>query len=165
MGRWALTKTSLGGHCIEAGGMLVLGLSGANTDPALGSGPGGHSFTVSNEAHTGFGLGRHRCPTPAQHLGELIATVAVERLWQRAPPDGPGRPRRTTGLGPSPLVRSLNALHVVFHPTAASEHTTFAPDDGDLLGQPSSPSSPVPFPPLRVTSPSPTPSVHEGCAA
>lgn len=113
-GRWAIRSTQLAGQHIQAGDLLVLSFTAANNDPSVRpdsyEGPGG------NQAHMAFGHGEHRCPYPAQEIGEMIARTAVEVLLDRLPD-------ATLAVSPdalvwhsSPWIRGLSALPVHFSP-------------------------------------------------
>ncbi|BFO18462.1 hypothetical protein SHKM778_48500 [Streptomyces sp. KM77-8] len=149
MGAFARQDTMLGGRQIQAGDMLVLGLGGANHDPQLGAGR--TSYTVSNDSHLAFGAGVHRCPEPAQKLGELIASQAVERLWHRCPHLALAGPDQPLSWGPSFVVRALTALPVVFAPSEpGTRQAPVPPAFGGPSWQSQSPGS-------RTTSPPPPP--------
>ncbi|WP_171059932.1 cytochrome P450 [Streptomyces montanus] len=162
MGSFARVDVVLGGRTIRAGDMLIHGLGAANRDPALGEGSARDAHTVSNRAHAAFGAGQHRCPKPAVILGELITTVAVERLRQRCPHMALAHPERPLSWGPSFVVRALTALHVVFTTTPRGARRAPVPS---AFGGPSwhsqNPSSPTASPPPSAWS-SQTPSTSSG---
>ncbi|MFC7218806.1 cytochrome P450 [Streptomyces polyrhachis] len=79
--RYALRELRFGGQEIHSGDMLLLGLAGANADPAVRP-PGGCPVT-GNRSHLAFGAGPHACP--AQDLARLITRTAVETLLHRLP--------------------------------------------------------------------------------
>ncbi|WP_169314143.1 cytochrome P450 [Streptomyces piniterrae] len=157
MGAFARRDTVLGGRQIQTGDMLVLGLGGANHDPILGTARA--SYTTSNDSHLAFGAGVHRCPAPGQILGELITSVAVERLWQRCPNMSLAEPGTPLSWGPSFVMRALTALPVVFD--ASEPGSRRAPDlsafGGPEWSSPQSSDSPTEYPP-RTSSNSPGPS-------
>lgn len=147
MGAFARRDTVLGNRRIQAGDMLVLSLGGANHDPHLG--PARASYTTSDDSHLAFGAGAHRCPSPARMLGELITSVAVERLWQRCPHMGLADPGAPLSWGPSFVVRALTALPIVFD--ASEPGSRRAPDPsafgGPAWNPPQAPGSPAASPP------------------
>lgn len=116
MGAFATQDCRLGGWNIAQGDMLILGLGGGNHDPVLGHSDDRDAYTVSNDSHLAYGVGSHRCPSPARQLGEMIAAVAVERLYDRCPEMRLDR-RPELSWGPSFVVRALTDLHVKFRPT------------------------------------------------
>ncbi|MEW2498173.1 hypothetical protein AB0942_32250 [Streptomyces nodosus] len=157
MGAFARQDTRLGGHHIKAGDMLVLSLGGANHDPALGSARDG--YTASNDSHLAFGAGTHRCPDSAQDLGELIASQAIGRLWQRCPAMALADPDQPLSWGPAIVVRALTALPVQFIPSDPGARQGSVPS---AFGVPSWPSQSTssqttsPHPPSSWPSPGPS---------
>jgi cytochrome P450 len=112
-GRWATRTVELGGHRINAGDMVVLGLAGANTDPLVWQGrrPSG------NQAHMSFSHGDHRCPDAAQEIAEVVAMTAVEVLLDRLPDVTLAVEPDTLRWTPSsPWSRGLVSLPVRFTP-------------------------------------------------
>ncbi|GAA2777849.1 cytochrome P450 [Saccharopolyspora taberi] len=84
LGRWAVRDTRLGGRQIRAGDLLVLGLSGANTDPQVWP-ERTSARTAGNHAHLAYGYGEHGCPFPAPEIAEVIAKSTIEVLLDRLP--------------------------------------------------------------------------------
>lgn len=113
-GRWAVRSTQLAGQHVQAGDLLVLSFTAANNDPQVRpdsfEGPGG------NHAHMAFGHGEHRCPYPAQEIGETIARTAVEVLLDRLPDATLAVSPDALVWRPSPWIRGLSALPVHFSP-------------------------------------------------
>jgi cytochrome P450 len=113
-GRWAVHTEQLGGQRIQAGDMLVLGVSAANADPEVrphpAARPGG------NQAYLTFGHGEHRCPWPAQELAEVVAQTAVEVLLDRLPDLTLAVPPQDLRWNPAIWVRGLATLPVTFTP-------------------------------------------------
>jgi cytochrome P450 len=151
MGAFARRDTVLGGRHIEAGDMIVLSLGGANHDPRLRAGPIRERYTVSNDAHVAFGTGAHRCPAPARLLGEMITTIAIERLAMRCPHMTRADPEQPLSWGPSFVVRALTALHVTFIASYPGPSRYPAPPAfGGPSWQSPSPDSPTTAPPSPV---------------
>ncbi|MFE9098743.1 cytochrome P450 [Streptomyces sp. NPDC007264] len=114
-GRWASRDTRLGGRHIRAGDLLLLGLQGANSDPQVRT--DGSTLTGGNNAHFSFGHGEHRCPFPAQEVAEVIARTGIEVVLDRLPDIDLAVPAETLTRRPSPWLRGLTALPVMFTPT------------------------------------------------
>ncbi|WP_329583375.1 hypothetical protein [Streptomyces sp. NBC_01361] len=131
----------LGGRHVRAGEMLVLGLEGGNYDPTLLT-DDRPEFVRHNRSHLGFGIGAHRCPKPAHELGELIAHVALERLWARCTPTGLVYPGEPLNWGPAFVVRQLVALDLKFAPS-----TPGASRPAPLVSGGTACPSPIPGPP------------------
>ncbi|MDT0433742.1 MULTISPECIES: cytochrome P450 [Streptomyces] len=78
-GRFAAADLELGGHQLQEGDLLVLGLTAGNVDPEIRPDP-----TVSvqgNQSHLAFSAGPHECP--GQNIGQSIIEVAVDVLLHR----------------------------------------------------------------------------------
>ncbi|MER5940523.1 cytochrome P450 [Streptomyces sp. NPDC001928] len=80
-GRFAASDVELGGHRIEEGDLLVLGLAPGNLDPEVRPDPG--VSVHGNQAHLAFGAGPHECP--GQNIGMSIIEIAVDVLLHRLP--------------------------------------------------------------------------------
>ncbi|WP_369275157.1 cytochrome P450 [Streptomyces sp. R11] len=80
-GRFAASDVELGGHRIEEGDLLVLGLAPGNVDPEIRPDPG--VSVHGNQAHLAFGAGPHECP--GQNIGMSIIEIAVDVLLHRLP--------------------------------------------------------------------------------
>jgi cytochrome P450 len=80
-GRFAASDVELGGHRIEEGDLLVLGLAPGNLDPEVRPDP--DVSVHGNQAHLAFGAGPHECP--GQNIGMSIIEVAVDVLLHRLP--------------------------------------------------------------------------------
>ncbi|MGW4803867.1 cytochrome P450 [Kitasatospora sp. NPDC004272] len=122
-GRWATSDTVLGGQYISRGDMLVLGIAGANDDPAV-HGPNDLS---GNRAHLAWSAGRHVCP--AKDPARLIVETAIETLLHCLPDLQLAVPAHELEWRPSPWSRALASLPVLY--------SAFAPPR---------PTDPVPFP-------------------
>ncbi|MFF4394247.1 cytochrome P450 [Streptomyces sp. NPDC001480] len=80
-GRFAASDVELGGHRIEEGDLLVLGLAPGNLDPEVRPDPG--VSVQGNQAHLAFGAGPHECP--GQNIGQSMIEIAVDVLLHRLP--------------------------------------------------------------------------------
>ncbi|MFH0519441.1 cytochrome P450 [Streptomyces sp. M41] len=80
-GRFAASDVELGGHRIEEGDLLVLGLAPGNVDPEVRPDPG--VSVQGNQAHLAFGAGPHECP--GQNIGMSVIEIAVDVLLHRLP--------------------------------------------------------------------------------
>ncbi|WAZ25838.1 cytochrome P450 [Streptomyces cinnabarinus] len=80
-GRFAASDVELGGHRIEEGDLLVLGLAPGNVDPEIR--PDLDVSVQGNQAHLAFGSGPHECP--GQNIGMSIIEIAVDVLLHRLP--------------------------------------------------------------------------------
>lgn len=114
-GRWASRDTMLDGRRVRAGDLVLLGLQGANSDPQVR--PDGSALTGGNSAHFSFGHGDHRCPFPAQEIAEMIARTGIEVVLDRLPDIDLAVPSTSLTRRPSPWLRGLSELPVVFTPT------------------------------------------------
>jgi cytochrome P450 len=110
--RWAVRTTELGGQRIQAGDMLLLGLAGANADRTVHM--AANQSGVRNRSHMSFGHGEYRCPGPAQEIAEVVARTAVEVLLDRLPDVTLAVDADSLPWVPSPWLRGLTALPVVF---------------------------------------------------
>jgi cytochrome P450 len=116
-GRWASRATTLGGRHIAQGDLLLLGLAAANADPQIRT--HASALTGGNNAHFSFGHGEHRCPFPAQEVAEVIARTGIEVLLDRLPDLDLATPDDALTRRPSPWLRGLSTLPLVFTPTPA----------------------------------------------
>ncbi|MFG3003440.1 cytochrome P450 [Streptomyces calvus] len=80
-GRFAASDLELGGHRIQEGDLLVLGLAAGNLDPEIRPDPGGPVH--GNQAHLAFSSGPHECP--GQNIGQAVIQTAVDVLLHRLP--------------------------------------------------------------------------------
>ncbi|MFJ8487357.1 cytochrome P450 [Streptomyces sp. NPDC094038] len=80
-GRFAVSDVELGGHRIEEGDLLVLGLAPGNLDPEVRPDPS--ASMQGNESHLAFSAGPHECP--GQSIGLSIIEIAVDVLLHRLP--------------------------------------------------------------------------------
>ncbi|MFI1919988.1 cytochrome P450 [Nocardia sp. NPDC020380] len=118
-GRWAARDTRLGDKAIRAGDMLLLGLGAANGDPHVRQHVSDNAVHAGNSAHFSFSHGEYRCPLPAQHIAEIIARTAIEVLLDRLPDVDLAVPAQNLVRRPSPFLRGMTSLPVVFTPVRA----------------------------------------------
>ncbi|MEU1174153.1 cytochrome P450 [Streptomyces microflavus] len=116
-GRWAARDTHLGGRHVRAGDLLLLGIAAANGDPQVRT--HASALTGGNNAFLSFGHGEHRCPFPAQETAEVIARTGIEVLLDRLPDVDLAVPAEQLTRRPSPWLRGLTDLPVLFTPTPA----------------------------------------------
>ncbi|MFC9995804.1 cytochrome P450 [Nocardia sp. NPDC127526] len=118
-GRWAARDTRLGDKVIRAGDMLLLGLAAANADPHVRQQVSDAAVYTGNSAHFAFSHGEYRCPFPAQHIAEIIARTGIEVLLDRLPDIDLAVPAQNLVRRPSPFLRGMTSLPVVFSPVRA----------------------------------------------
>ncbi|WP_408055405.1 cytochrome P450 [Streptomyces paludis] len=116
-GRWATRDTNLGNRRIRAGDLLILGVAAANFDPQIRT--DSSVLTGGNTAFFSFGHGEHRCPFPAQEIAEVIARTGIEVLLDRLPDIDLAVPGEALAQRPSPWLRGLTSLPVIFSPAPA----------------------------------------------
>ncbi|MEV5438388.1 cytochrome P450 [Streptomyces sp. NPDC052682] len=80
-GRFAASDLELGGHQIQEGDLLLLGLAPGNLDPEIR--PDSGVSVQGNQSHLAFSSGPHECP--GQNIGQAIIEVAVDVLLHRLP--------------------------------------------------------------------------------
>jgi cytochrome P450 len=80
-GRFAAGDLELGGHRIQEGDLLVLGLAAGNADPEIR--PDSGVSVQGNQAHLAFSSGPHECP--GQGIGQSVIEIAVDVLLHRLP--------------------------------------------------------------------------------
>ncbi|MDH6213828.1 cytochrome P450 [Streptomyces pseudovenezuelae] len=78
-GRFAAADLELGGHHIQEGELLVLGLAAGNLDPEVR--PDSAVALQGNQAHLAFSAGPHECP--GQNIGQSIIEIGVDVLLHR----------------------------------------------------------------------------------
>ncbi|WP_324788163.1 cytochrome P450 [Streptomyces sp. H51] len=78
-GRFAASDLELGGHHIEEGDLLLLGLAPGNVDPEIR--PADGVALQGNQSHLAFSSGPHECP--GQSIGQSIIEIAVDVLLHR----------------------------------------------------------------------------------
>lgn len=112
-GRFPVHDVVLGGRTLRGGDLLLMGYAAANQDPAVRTGG-----SDTNHAHLSFSHGEHSCPYSAQTLAETIATTGIEVLLDRLPDLETAIAPHEVRWRPSPWVRGVSALPVVFTPVA-----------------------------------------------
>lgn len=80
-GRFAVSDLELGGHRVQEGDLLVLGLAAGNRDPEIR--PDAGVSVQGNQAHLAFSSGPHECP--GQNIGQSLIEIAVDVLLHRLP--------------------------------------------------------------------------------
>ncbi|MGW2238884.1 cytochrome P450 [Streptomyces sp. NPDC001759] len=80
-GRFAAADLELGGHHIQEGELLVLGLAAGNLDPEVR--PDAAVTVQGNQSHLAFSSGPHECP--GQNIGQSIIEIGVDVLLHRLP--------------------------------------------------------------------------------
>ncbi|EHR53384.1 cytochrome P450 [Saccharomonospora amisosensis] len=118
IGRFATRDTHLGGHHIQTGDLLVLGLAAANTDPHVR--PESYDNAVGNQAYMSFSHGEHGCPYPAQEIAATIVEGGIEVVLDRLPDVHLSVPGEQLEWRQSVWMRGLIALPVEFTPTHTS---------------------------------------------
>lgn len=101
--------TTLEGVPLQAGEPVVISFTAVNNDPALAD-----SRRTGNRAHLAWGAGPHSCP--AREPAHVIASVAIECVLDRLPDLSLAVPAEQLTWRPSPFIRGLTALPVVFPP-------------------------------------------------
>ncbi|GAB3740459.1 cytochrome P450 [Nocardiopsis nanhaiensis] len=112
-GRYAVHDVELGGQLIRRGDLVLLSLAAGNRDPRVKP-DRRTSGERGNKAHLSFSHGEHRCPHPAQDIGEAIATTGIEVLLDRLPDIDLSIPAEDLRWRPSPWVRGVASLPVTF---------------------------------------------------
>ncbi|GHH91769.1 cytochrome P450 [Streptomyces capillispiralis] len=79
--RFAASDLELGGHRVQEGDLLVLGLAAGNRDPEIR--PDTAVSVQGNQAHLAFSSGPHECP--GQNIGQAVIEIAVDVLLHRLP--------------------------------------------------------------------------------
>ncbi|MEU0541185.1 cytochrome P450 [Nocardia sp. NPDC005978] len=118
-GRWAARDTRLGDRTIRAGDLLLLGLAAANADPHVRQNVTDSAVHSGNSAHFAFSHGEYRCPFAAQEIAEVIARTGIEVLLDRLPDIDLAVPASQLERRPSPFLRGMTSLPVVFSPVRA----------------------------------------------
>ncbi|MFD3501313.1 cytochrome P450 [Streptomyces sp. NPDC058676] len=109
-GRFAATDLELGGHHIQEGDLLVLGLAPGNVDPEVRPDPG--VSVQGNQSHLAFSAGPHECP--GQSIGQSIIEIGVDVLLHRLPGLRLAVPAEELGSTASTWEFRLDSLPVEF---------------------------------------------------
>lgn len=100
--RYPLKDVTVAGTTIPAGRPVIVGLTGAGTDPArYGPDAGRFDLAHAKEGHLGFGRGPHFCL--GAPLARLEARIALESLFARFP-------RLRLAVGPDALVYTSSII-------------------------------------------------------
>ncbi|MGV9500215.1 cytochrome P450 [Streptomyces sp. NPDC003642] len=109
-GRFAAGDLELGGHRIQEGDLLVLGLAAGNADPEIRPDTG--VSVQGNQAHLAFSSGPHECP--GQSIGQSVIEIAVDVLLHRLPGLALAVPPEELGSTASTWESRLDSLPVEF---------------------------------------------------
>ncbi|WP_242888789.1 cytochrome P450 family protein [Actinomadura litoris] len=112
--RWTTEAVEIGGTLIPAGEPVLIALAGAHRDPARFTEPDRFDVERPDNAHLGFGHGRHHCL--GAPLGRLEGAVGLRALVRRLPDLALAVPQERLRRQPSSIVRALHELPVVFTP-------------------------------------------------
>lgn len=99
---------------------VVISLAACNNDPAIAGGD-----ISGNRSHLAFSAGPHKCP--AQDLGRLIATDAIDQFLDAIPDIRLAVAAELLRWRPGAFHRALEALPVVFDPVSPLTVPTPAP--------------------------------------
>ncbi|WP_242909210.1 cytochrome P450 family protein [Actinomadura terrae] len=114
--RWTTEPVEIGGTLIPSGEPVLIALAAAHRDPARFADPDRFDLARPDNAHLGFGHGRHHCL--GAPLGRLEGAVALRTLVRRLPDLAPAVPPERLPRQPSSIVRALHELPIVFTPRA-----------------------------------------------
>jgi cytochrome P450 len=153
--RYAIGDTTLGGHQIRKGDMVLNGLAAGNEDPSIRP-----DLTVSmqgNRSHLSFSGGPHECP--GQNIGRAIAESSIDVLLGRLPDLHIAVTEDELTRSPTWMSSHLDTLPVEFAPRRAEgQPVTAAPLPNavpERAAVPDLPSQPPAFPaapqPQRVS--------------
>jgi cytochrome P450 len=108
--RVAREDLEIGGHAIEAGSLLLVGIGAANHDPAVFDQPERLDVGRDPNPHLGFGFGAHFCL--GAPLARLEGEVAFRALLERFP--NMNLETEAPQYRPNPVLRGLLSLPVSF---------------------------------------------------
>ncbi|MEU9125128.1 cytochrome P450 [Streptomyces sp. NPDC048506] len=118
IGRWATETTQLGGHTIQKGDMLLLGLAAGNQDPAVRPADDDLSAPIhTNRSHLAFSSGAHECP--GQDIGRAIAQAGIDTLLARVTGLALSVPEEELRRSGTLMSQHLISLPVTFLPPEA----------------------------------------------
>ncbi|MGI5365632.1 cytochrome P450 [Streptomyces iakyrus] len=109
-GRFATADLELGGHHVQEGELLILGLAAGNLDPEVR--PDSAVAVQGNQAHLAFSSGPHECP--GQNIGQSIIEIGVGVLLLRLPDLRLAVPPEELGSTASTWESRLDSLPVEF---------------------------------------------------
>ncbi|WP_030173967.1 cytochrome P450 [Spirillospora albida] len=107
--RWPRTDVRIGRYTVAAGDPVMLSPAAAHLDPAFTGGMSPDAL-YSSRAHLGWGAGAHACV--GREFATTIATIAVERLFDRFCALRPALPPDQLPWRSSPITRGLRSLPV-----------------------------------------------------
>jgi cytochrome P450 len=109
--RFPVEPVTIAGQQIQAGDPILVSLLAANRDPAEFENP--DSFIPGRRTrHIAFGTGPHTCIGAA--LARLEGRIAISTLFRRLPGLALAMPADRLPWWPSPIMRGLHTLPVVF---------------------------------------------------
>ena len=108
--RFSRTAVQIGDVEIPAGQMVLVSLSGADRDPALGEGLDRFEPTRPATSHLGFGYGIHRCV--GAELARIELRIAFPALARRFPALRPVLPMSELAFRQTSIVYSVEKLPV-----------------------------------------------------
>lgn len=111
--RVTLAETTVDGHVLPAGSMVMAYLAVANRDEARCPHPYEVDFHRGENPHTSFGVGVHRCL--GSHLARLEMRVVYEE-WHRLVPEYHITPGTTPRVGWPKGTLGVESLHLTFGP-------------------------------------------------
>ena len=109
-GRFATADLELGGHHVQEGELLILGLAAGNLDPEVR--PDSAVAVQGNQSHLAFSAGPHECP--GQNIGQSIIEIGVDVLLHRLPDLRLAVPADELGSTASTWESRLDSLPVEF---------------------------------------------------
>lgn len=110
--RFPTEPMTLGGQQLQAGEPVLLSILGANRDAARFPDPDDFRLDRDPDAHLGFGRGRRSCL--GADLARIQGAAALGGLLRRFPDLALAEPVDRLRWWPSPIIRGLYALPVVF---------------------------------------------------
>ncbi|MES0832462.1 MULTISPECIES: cytochrome P450 [Nocardiopsidaceae] len=126
--RFALQDMRIGNAEVRAGDALLIGFDAAHRDPAVRRGEDdGTGVASGSRAHLMFGAGAHACP--AREMAKMIAATAVTILHERLTGMRLAVDPEELRWTPSPFLRGLRELPVVFVPGEPSAPDPAAGDE------------------------------------
>ncbi len=151
-GRWATGDTTLGGHRIKAGDMLLLGLAAGNVDPGIR--PDLSAPVHGNRSHLAFSSGPHECP--GQDIGRAIADTGIDTLLTLLPGLQLAVHEGELSTSAAWLTQRVDSLPVRFTPRRAGATQAGQADTPTTRSQPLPAATPVSAPneiPAPVSAP------------
>lgn len=104
---YPVTDVDFAGEKLNAGDLVLISFSAANTDPSQGP-------TEQNRAHLAWSAGPHQCPS--KDPARLITVTAIEALFNALPDVALAVPADSLTWRPGPFNRALTVLPARFAP-------------------------------------------------